>query len=102
MRGSVVVDKWLLNALAVQRNVSDDVTINYSTFPATHNSAIAKTEGYGVGEDQLTELLHIVDRHSYVRIADQQLSITDQLRTGIRMIEIDTHWFDGQLRIAHW
>jgi hypothetical protein len=32
---------------------------------------------------------------------NQWLSLTDQLRLGVRLIELDTHWIDGSLRIGH-
>jgi hypothetical protein len=47
-KGSVVVDSWLLNVLATQRNVSDSLAVNYAQQPSTHNSCITKAEGYGV------------------------------------------------------
>ena len=36
-----------------------------------------------------------------LRTNNQWLSLTDQLNLGARLIELDTHWFDGALRIAH-
>ncbi|OWZ15259.1 hypothetical protein PHMEG_00011137 [Phytophthora megakarya] len=36
-----------------------------------------------------------------VHTNDQLFSLTDQLHMGVRFIELDVHWFDGDLRIAH-
>ena len=36
-----------------------------------------------------------------IQTNNQWLSLTDQLRLGVRMIELDTHWVEGRLRIAH-
>ncbi|EEY63994.1 uncharacterized protein PITG_02506 [Phytophthora infestans T30-4] len=36
-----------------------------------------------------------------VHTNDQLFSLTDQLHMGVRFIELDVHWFDGDLHIAH-
>lgn len=100
--GSVVVDPWLANAIQTQINATADQPLNFGVMFSTHNSFISKAFGYGVGEDQLTSLLKIVDPRSYVRIADQQISVYDQMVLGIRHIEVDTHWFSDDIRIGHW
>lgn len=37
----------------------------------------------------------------HVHTNDQLFSLTDQLHMGVRFIELDVHWFDNDLRIAH-
>jgi hypothetical protein len=39
--------------------------------------------------------------HSVLRTNNQWLSLTDQLNLGVRVVEIDTHWVGGVLRVAH-
>jgi hypothetical protein len=36
-----------------------------------------------------------------VHTNDQLFSLTDQLHMGVRFLELDIHWFDNDLRIAH-
>lgn len=36
-----------------------------------------------------------------LRTNNQWLSVTDQLNLGVRVVEVDTHWFEGALRAAH-
>jgi hypothetical protein len=36
-----------------------------------------------------------------VYIANQAFSLTDQLNMGIRHIELDSHWWEGAIRICH-
>jgi len=43
----------------------------------------------------------LVNKTAYVQTSDQWFSITDQLNLGMRMVELDTHWVDDELRIAH-
>ncbi|KAG2495950.1 hypothetical protein HYH03_005880 [Edaphochlamys debaryana] len=60
-------------------------------------------DGYGLHDEIYTQYLR------YVRLegdrglitANQHLSLTDQLRLGVRHVELDVHWVQGQLRIAH-
>jgi hypothetical protein len=36
-----------------------------------------------------------------LRTSNQWLSLTDQLNLGVRALELDTHYFLGQLRVGH-
>lgn len=38
---------------------------------------------------------------SLLRTSNQYLSLTDQLRMGVRLLELDVHFVLGELRIAH-
>ena len=49
--------------------------------------------GYGNSDFVLTQLVQKYDKKAYVQTNDQLLSLTDQLRLGVRMIELDTHYF---------
>ncbi len=67
---------WLARALDLQRDLDRDVPLVQSLIPHTHNSA--NSAAY----DPTVSTLD----------ANQVLTITDQLRLGIRGIEIDVHW----------
>mmetsp|Transcript_9479 Transcript_9479/g.13059 ORF Transcript_9479/g.13059 Transcript_9479/m.13059 type:complete len:539 (+) Transcript_9479:64-1680(+) len=99
--GSVLVSEWLKQSLKTQRKLLDDVPFNYWYLPGTHNTAIAKSDRYGLEEDYLTSILNLVDPLSVVYIANQQFSIIDQLNMGIRFLEIDIHWYKNDIRICH-
>lgn len=61
-------------------------------------------QGYGV-EDHVFEgylkYLSWFKKGMHVHTNDQLFSLTDQLRMGVRFLELDVHWFDNDLRIAH-
>jgi hypothetical protein len=77
---------WLAHALADQRTLDDDQPLQEEFWAHTHNSFDAESYAptlYGTDPNQL-------------------YTITDQLRMGVRAIEIDLHWAiepDGQ-RVA--
>ena len=67
---------WLARALALQRGLDLDVPLSQTLIPHTHNSA--NSSAYAPSISNLD--------------ANQVLSLTDQLRLGMRAIEIDVHW----------
>lgn len=69
-------DTWLARALALQRQLDLDVPLAQALIPHTHNSA--NSSAYAPSVTTLD--------------ANQVLTITDQLRLGMRAIEIDVHW----------
>lgn len=106
-RGSVQVAEWLREAHRLQHRLSASLPLCYSSWFGTHNSAITLADGYG-NLDPLYESmfdyvkwLAPIGSSSVLRTNDQYFSITDQLNMGVRMIEIDTHWVEGCLRVAH-
>ena len=102
--GSVELETWLQNALALQRKLAYRRNVCSATLPGTHNSAINLADGYGV-EDHVFEgyLRYFAwfEKGMTVHTNDQLFSLTDQLNMGVRFIELDIHWFDGNLHIAH-
>ncbi|MGH9086103.1 MAG: hypothetical protein ACRDYW_11675, partial [Acidimicrobiales bacterium] len=70
---------WLGRALALQRRLDVDVPLAQVLFPHTHNSA--NSAAYAPTVSTLD--------------ANQVLTLTDQLRLGMRAIEIDVHWTPG-------
>lgn len=95
-RGSVVVPPWLAGSLRVQLALSRTRGVCWQQWAGSHNSAISLADGYGVLDGLLTHYAG-----STVRTADQVLSLTDQLNLGVRLLELDTHFVLGELRIAH-
>jgi len=67
---------WLHRALALQGQLDLDVPLSRALLPHTHNSA--NSSAYAPSVSNLD--------------ANQVLSLTDQLRLGMRAIEIDVHW----------
>ncbi len=63
--------------LALQRRLQDEVPLRHAVFPATHNS-------YNSLAYDLT--LSRLD-------ANQTVSMRDQLRLGMRRLELDVHWW---------
>ncbi|RLN15355.1 hypothetical protein BBJ28_00024462 [Nothophytophthora sp. Chile5] len=102
--GSVEMDEWLQRALYLQRKLAYRRNFCSATLPATHNSAINLADGYGVEDHVYEGYLHYFSwfkKGMQVHTNDQLFSLTDQLQMGVRFIELDVHWFDGDLRIAH-
>jgi hypothetical protein len=106
-RGSVALDPWLANAIRLQSRLSRALPLCYAPMLGTHNSAISLADGYGNLDRYFQQALKYIKwasadlRNSVLRTNDQWLSLTDQLNLGVRVIELDTHWIDGSLRIAH-
>eukprot|EP01026_Neomeris_dumetosa_P039188 TRINITY_DN320_c0_g1_i5.p1 TRINITY_DN320_c0_g1~~TRINITY_DN320_c0_g1_i5.p1 ORF type:complete len:478 (-),score=57.15 TRINITY_DN320_c0_g1_i5:483-1841(-) len=79
----------------------------YQTFLGTHNSAITLANGYGNEDLQYEKYLRYIkwilwNRSDQVfRTDNQWLSLTDQMNLGVRFIEVDVHWVEGALRVAH-
>lgn len=67
---------WLARALALQRLLDLDVPLARALLPHTHNSA--NSSAYSPTVSNLDP--------------NQVLTLTDQLRLGMRAIEIDVHW----------
>lgn len=73
---------WTARALQLQRKLGDAVAFHDAEFPATHNSfnwTTANDPPTISGSDP-----------------NQKYSIPDQLRMGIRAIEVDVHWMPGK------
>eukprot|EP00735_Rhodelphis_limneticus_P004514 TRINITY_DN1610_c0_g1::TRINITY_DN1610_c0_g1_i1::g.17836::m.17836 TRINITY_DN1610_c0_g1::TRINITY_DN1610_c0_g1_i1::g.17836 ORF type:complete len:491 (-),score=125.05,sp/P9WLL5/Y2075_MYCTU/24.12/5e-16,PI-PLC-X/PF00388.14/0.033 TRINITY_DN1610_c0_g1_i1:342-1814(-) len=99
--GTLVVDPWLKAALASQRELQRKEPLIYNTIPATHNSAVSRAYGMGIEAPFLSNFLaeQYPDSHE-VNIANQRLSVTDQLNLGVRQLEIDI-WKLPKLDTAH-
>ncbi|KAF0684347.1 Aste57867_23660 [Aphanomyces stellatus] len=103
-RGSVKTEPWVDRALALQRKLAYTHSLCYAQLPGTHNSAINMFDGYGVEDHVFQNLLAYIPwmpPKVSVHTSDQHFSMTDQLRLGARLLELDVHWVDDDLRIAH-
>lgn len=87
-----------------QWKLSLDEPLNRVMIPSSHNSAITYADGYGYYQAEIMELFKQLLPRSVnprVQISNHWLSVTDQLRMGIKHLEIDVHWFLGEARICH-
>jgi len=80
-RNSLKDYKWIAKTLKFQRELQKDLPINQISLLAPHNSFNNKKDGY--------------------LFPNQIYSITDQFEMGARMVDLDVHWFAGQLRLCH-
>jgi len=102
--GSVVIDAWASSALDFQRSLQVNRSLLFLEAAATHNSAIVQDYGMGIEEMFLKKLLTPIHPTSNeVVIANQRHSIYDQLRMGVRHVELDVYYFPFlNFRICHW
>jgi hypothetical protein len=106
-RGSLRPAPWLAAAARLQARLARAAPLCFASFLGTHNSAISLADGYGNLDPQWCALMKYAAlvrpgfAHAQLQTNNQLLSLTDQLALGARMLELDTHWVLGELRIAH-
>lgn len=106
-RGTVVVEPWMSNAVRLQARLARTLPFCFTCMFGTHNSAITLADGYGNLDASYQALFKYVKWASkdfsgaVLRTNNQWLSLTDQMNLGVRVVEIDTHWVGGVLRVAH-
>lgn len=103
-RGSVFVEPWLKNAINIQNSLSRRLPFCYSTVLGTHNSGITLADGYGVLDPYFQtyfEWIKFASKSNRLQTNDHVLSLTDQLNLGVRLVELDTHWVQGDFAISH-
>lgn len=103
-RGSVVLDPSLEKAVSTQLELSRRLPLCYASLLGTHNSGISLADGYGnldLAYQHYFRWISWVASEAYLQTNNQFLSLTDQMNLGVRIVELDTHFFDGDLRIAH-
>ncbi|EFJ49198.1 hypothetical protein VOLCADRAFT_90100 [Volvox carteri f. nagariensis] len=103
-RGSVAIDPWLRFAVDYQWRLSRKQPLCFAQLLGTHNSAITLADGYGMHDDVYTQYLHYLGLASgsqRLMTNNQVLSLTDQLNLGVRFLELDVHWIQSDLHIAH-
>lgn len=89
--GSVQIDPFVSEALAFQRALQLHEPLMKTTLIGTHNSAISQAYGFGIEEDYIEGLLGkpFYTGDDLGEGVCQSLSVLDQLRLGLRHIEID-------------
>lgn len=70
------------------RGIGGNTPINFLTQLASHNAYASKIQGFA---NTAVDLL----------LANQHFTITDQLNAGLRVFEIDVHWYRGELVVCH-
>lgn len=92
--GTVEVNQWAVDSLKFQRKLQLDQPFMKFEAPGTHNSAISQAYGFGIEEDAIEAILgiNLYKGDDEGEGVCQYLSITDQLRMGLRHIEIDIWW----------
>jgi hypothetical protein len=79
------LDGWPAWALSEQRyRIGKDVPLNQAATVGTHNSFSNAAQGYW---NPITR--------------NQVLSLTDQLQSGVRSLELDVSFYGGHLRLCH-
>lgn len=103
--GTVEIDSWAVDALNFQRRLQRDLPLPYYQMPGTHNSYQSQHSGIGVEEQGLHELFILANyEQNNVALQNQRYSVTDQLRMGLRWIELDMWGFVFQyedIRLCH-
>ena len=104
--GSVEIAAWHSGAISLQTQLARRQDLCHAVLQGSHNSAITLANGYGNGDALYSRLLRQVlppyaPRWMAWRTNNQWLALTDQLRLGVRSLELDVHWAGGELRIAH-
>ena len=105
-RGTVKVDSWIVDTLNYQRNLQKNDKMIYLEMPSSHNSAITEADGYGIEKYYVSALQGGSNLDSGDDLHEgvcQYLSLTDQLRMGIRHLEIDIWWgpADQEIQVCH-
>lgn len=100
-KGTVAIDPWVAQTLKYQRKLAYAGPICQAQLPATHNSAINLADGFGNRDQLMNANLNKDKKYSYMKTNNHILSMADQLRMGVRWLEIDVHYFLDDLRIAH-
>eukprot|EP00013_Stygamoeba_regulata_P005517 CAMPEP_0177637080 /NCGR_PEP_ID=MMETSP0447-20121125/4782_1 /TAXON_ID=0 /ORGANISM="Stygamoeba regulata, Strain BSH-02190019" /LENGTH=612 /DNA_ID=CAMNT_0019138987 /DNA_START=139 /DNA_END=1974 /DNA_ORIENTATION=+ len=100
-RGSLRPDPWTTKALAFQRALQQDEPLYMNMVLQSHNAFNTRADGYGADDDLWGKLLTIIKPDLEIVIANQEFSLTDQLRMGVRSLELDLHWFNGKIRMCH-
>lgn len=109
--GTVVTDTWADRALAYQRRLQRSERMVVTEFVATHNSAITEANGFAIEKYFISALLGGEDENQGDDIGTgtcQHITLIDQLRMGVRHLEIDVWWSpradggeDGDLIVCH-
>ena len=92
--------------MAYQKKIGFKDQLVYLQFPSTHNSAINEADGFGIEKYFISALQGGTNLDQGDDVGEgvcQYLTITDQLRMGIRHIEIDIWWgpINKDIEVCH-
>jgi hypothetical protein len=82
--GRLFNNYWVSWALRNQQNLTQDEPLNWVARLGTHNSFNSLADG-----------------HRPVVLPNQLFSITDQLKTGARLLTLDLHYLEDNARLCH-
>lgn len=94
-QGTVKVDAWAVNALNYQRQLQRSDNMVFYEMSSTHNSAISEANNFGIEKYFIAALGGGLDMDEGDDVGEgvcQYLTLTDQLRMGVRHLEIDLWW----------
>ncbi|KAL6059704.1 C-type lectin domain-containing protein [Balamuthia mandrillaris] len=100
-RGTVHVDEWLSQSLAFQRNLTNSLPLRYHQFLHSHDAYNNRADGYGGNDNLWGWLFTFLNPGEEIIITDQEFSITDQLRLGMRAFHLSLHWENEDVRLCH-
>ena len=99
--GTVEIPPYQQTGLITQRHLQFDFPLNFLNLMGTHNSFITYADGLGLEDAWMTNVVQVLDPNSFWRSSNQVLSVLDQLRMGIRQVEMDVHYHNGDIRLCH-
>jgi hypothetical protein len=94
-KGTVQLDSWIVNSLDYQRELQKSDNMMFYEMASTHNSAITEADGFGIEKYFIAALGGGLDMDEGDDVGEgvcQYLTLTDQLRMGVRHLEIDIWW----------
>lgn len=94
-QGTVEVDTWAVNALNYQRQLQRSDNMIFYEMASTHNSAISEANNFGIEKYFIAALGGGLDMDEGDDVGEgvcQFLTLTDQLRMGVRHLEVDIWW----------
>ena len=97
-KGSACVSSWLAFALKTQRELQVDTPLNQVQMLGAHNAFNTRASGYGDLDDCAWPPPY---QGICLSLANQELSFTDLLNIGIRVLEIDLWFCYGKIRMSH-
>ena len=101
--------EFITKALQFQRQLQMDFPVLEAQMIGTHNSFISNAYGIGLEESYFTEVFAnstLYNRYPRTVIANQRLSVRQQLELGVRHLEVDmarTAAVSGpDIKVCHW
>ncbi len=80
-----VLNSWQYRALMLQSQIDLGTPLREASILMTHNS---------FNSDHYSNMFSYID-------PNQNHSVTEQLDLGVRLLELDAHWFSGNLKVCH-